>query len=155
MKIINEKMAYVQKGDIAVLKEIWDYVPVSIFERFIGNNSTIGNNKKNRLDFLIFTNEKEIEFFKNQEWIYDYEKFKNLNGEEIQRIYFDLMNKKELVEYAISKIPEEDVAKYPEIFKKRDMLNHMILELIELPKTEKRIPSAVKEQKEKTISKKC
>ena len=155
MKIINEKAAYVQKKDIALLRKVWNYddtvLPFSIFVRFISNKSTIGNNEKNKLDFIMFKNEDEIEFFRSLAWIFDYDKLNELNGEEIQNIYFKLRNKKITLDYAINEKLNGDESKYTSAHLKRDILNHMMTELDNLSKSEKRIPKSITENKVKRI----
>ena len=158
MKMINKKAVYVQKKDIAILRKVWKLddtvLPSSIFIKCIGEKSTIEDNGKDRLDFVMFENEDEIEFFKNIYWIYDYDKLKELNGEEIQNIYFKLRNKITKLDYAISKKLSNDDSKYAYIYMKRDILDHMMDELVELLKSEKRIRRAIKENETKQISKK-
>lgn len=158
MKMINKKAVYVQKKDIALLRKVWKLddtvLPSSIFIKCIGEKSAIEENGKDRLDFVMFENEDEIEFFKNIYWIYDYDKLKELNGEEIQNIYFELRNKITKLDYAISKKLSNDDSKYAYAYMKRDILDHMMDELVELLKSEKRIRRAIKENETKQISKK-
>ena len=155
MKIISDDAAYVQKKDIALLRKVWKHddtiLPFSIFVRFISNKSTIGNNDKNKLDFIMFKNEDEIEFFRNLVWIFDYDKLSELNGEEIQNIYFKLRNKKIKLDYAINEKFSNDESIYTSAHLKRDILNHMMTELDNLSKSEKRIPKSITENKVKRV----
>lgn len=82
MKIITENKAYVQKNDIAYLNQSDLPIPASIFMKVFGNGITIIDNS-NRYEFVEFSDPNEIEFFKNLDWIIDYNGVKNLTDKEL------------------------------------------------------------------------
>ena len=81
MKIFTNNAVFVQKNDIAYLTRGYLKVPVSIFTKSFGNDTFyIDNNSK--YDFIEFNKPHEINFFKNIDWIVDYNEVKNLSKEE-------------------------------------------------------------------------
>lgn len=91
MKILNiengiEKI-YVQLNDIAMLNYISHPIPPSIskkvFEKFNNSTKSIIVNNSNRMNFLEFTDQTEINFFKSLDWIIDYKEIRNLTEKEI------------------------------------------------------------------------
>lgn len=64
MKIITEEAVYIQKNDIEHLYLVELPIPSSIFIKVFGNG-VITINDDNRYDFIRFSGEKEIEFFKS------------------------------------------------------------------------------------------
>lgn len=82
MKIITSEAIYVQKNDIGFLNQTDLEIPASIFLKVFGNGITIIDNS-NRFEFVKFEEEREIEFFKNLDWIVDYDLVKDLDESQI------------------------------------------------------------------------
>jgi len=82
MKIITSEAVYVQKNDIGFLNQTDLPIPASIFMKVFGNGVTIIDNS-NRFEFVKFEEKSEIEFFKNQDWIVDYDLVKDLDESQI------------------------------------------------------------------------
>lgn len=82
MKIITSEAVYVQKNDIAFLNQTDLAIPASIFLKVFGNGVTIINDK-NRFEFVKFEEESEIQFFKELDWIVDYDLVKDLDESQI------------------------------------------------------------------------
>lgn len=82
MKIITSEAVYVQKNDIGFLNHTDLAIPASIFLKVFGNGITIIDNS-NRFEFVKFEEECEIEFFKNLDWIVDYDSVKDLDESQI------------------------------------------------------------------------
>lgn len=82
MKIITSEAVYVQKNDIGFLNQTDLPIPASIFLKAFGNGITIIDNS-NRFEFVKFEEESEIEFFKNLDWIVDYDSVKDLDESQI------------------------------------------------------------------------
>lgn len=82
MKIITSEAVYVQKNDIGFLNQTDLSIPASIFLKVFGNGITIIDNS-NRFEFVKFEEESEIEFFKNLDWIVDYDSVKDLDESQI------------------------------------------------------------------------
>lgn len=82
MKIITDNAAYVQKNDIAYLNSSDLPIPASIFMKVFGNSATIIDDR-NRYDFVKFEDADEINFFKNIDWMIDYNEVKDKTEEEL------------------------------------------------------------------------
>lgn len=82
MKIIRNDVVYVQKNDMGFLNQTDLAIPVSIFMKVFGNGITIIDDS-NRFEFVKFEEASEIEYFKNLDWIVDYDSIKDLSEEQI------------------------------------------------------------------------
>ena len=76
MKIVTNEAIYVQKNDLVFLNQTDIPIPASIFMKAFGKGATIIN-YNNRFDFVKFEDSKEIEFFKNMDFILDYDLVKD------------------------------------------------------------------------------
>ena len=85
MKIITNDSAYVQKNDLAYLNSSDLPIPASIFMKVFGNGVTIINDS-NRYDFVKFDEESEIEYFKDLDWMIDYNQVKDLSEDEMIKL---------------------------------------------------------------------
>ena len=84
MKIITENKAYVQLNDLACLCNSDLPVPVSVMRVMVGDKGlTITD--KNRYKCMEFSSREDVEFFKNQKWIVDYDDVKNKSEEDISK----------------------------------------------------------------------
>lgn len=93
MKIINDDVAYVQKIDISNISTYDMPMPNSIFLMAIGEEHN--SNDRSGDEFSVFTNEKEVEFFKNVDWILNYDEVINLEEEDIVLLIQELVLEKE------------------------------------------------------------
>lgn len=82
MKIITDNAIYVQKNDMVFLNQTDLSIPVSIFMEVFGKGVTVINDS-NRYEFIKFEEKEEIDFFKEMDWIIDYNLLKDLTEEEI------------------------------------------------------------------------
>lgn len=83
MKIITDDAVYVQKNDIAYLNQTDLAIPASIFMKIFGNDIVIIDDN-NRYEFVKFDTPEEIEYFRNIDWMIDYNEVKDLSeGETI------------------------------------------------------------------------
>lgn len=93
MKILTENAIYVQKNDMTYLSRMAKSIPSSILIQVYGKGAeTIDDENKN--EFIKFDKDNEIEFFKNLDWIVDYQVLKNLTDEEIYSMGQDILNEK-------------------------------------------------------------
>ena len=81
MKITTDNAIYVQKNDIAFLNQTDMPVPASIFMQVFGQGIVIIDDS-NRFEFEKFEDASAITFFKEQDWIVDYNAVKDLKEEE-------------------------------------------------------------------------
>lgn len=94
MKIITENAAYVQKNDLMYLMQADDaIVPASIYLNVFGNGVVVINDS-NRFEFVEFNKPEEIEFFKNIDWMINYDDLKDLSIEDIISLGQSITNKK-------------------------------------------------------------
>ena len=102
MKIIKDNKVYVQYCDITHLMEALAGLkiscPNSIIEKCFSNGFICIQD--NRFDFIEFEGLEAVEFFRNLDYIIDYEKVKDLSEDELTQLGSDI-NKK------INKIVEE------------------------------------------------
>ena len=82
MKIITNDAAYVQKNDIAYLNQTDLDIPVSIYLKTCETGTFIVDDS-NRYEFIRFNKSDEIQFFKNQDWILDYNQVKDKTEDEL------------------------------------------------------------------------
>lgn len=85
MKIFKDDKVYVQLNDIAYLNSYGDEIPASIYLKVFGDGITIINNS-NRYEFVEFDEPSEIEFFKEIDWMVDYNTVKDLSDEAIMAL---------------------------------------------------------------------
>lgn len=78
MKIVTNNAVYVQKDDMIALNETDLPIPTSIFNKVWGIGITIIDGS-NRYEFIKFEEEHEIEYFKELDWIVDYNELKDLD----------------------------------------------------------------------------
>ncbi len=83
MKIIYENCAYVQKNDIGFLNQTDMPIPGSIYMKAFGNSGVTIIDNSNRFEFIEFTKPTEIEYFKNINWMIDYNDVYNLSEDEM------------------------------------------------------------------------
>lgn len=93
MKIITNDAVYVQKNDLGFLSQSDVLIPASIFLEVFGKGVTIIDNN-NRFDFVKFEDEVEIAFFKNLDWILDYDLVKDLSDSQIIKMYDAVLKEK-------------------------------------------------------------
>lgn len=93
MKIFVNNAVYVQKNDIAFLSALDLPILGSVFMKVFGNGITIIDDN-NRYDFVKFDEEEEIAFFKNLDFIVDYNDVKYLSDEKIIDLGNDIAMKK-------------------------------------------------------------
>ena len=85
MKIVTSDAVYVQKNDIRFL--LLNQTDLIIPELIVLKVYGIGIiNYSNRLEFVKFEEESEIEFFKNLDWIVDYDSVKDLDESQIIKL---------------------------------------------------------------------
>ena len=88
MKIIIDNAIYIQKCDII---NIDNEVPPTILSRIFEDNSDLNDLRlvgdHNKFDFIKFEDKTEVEYFKNAEWILDYNLVKNLDEQQLLQLY--------------------------------------------------------------------
>ena len=87
----GKEMVYVQMEDIMYLNQTDIPIPASIYTKVF--NGIVIINDSNRFDFVRFDEEHEIKFFSELEFIIDYDQFKDLNDEQLEKEAQQLVTK--------------------------------------------------------------
>lgn len=87
MKIITKNAVYVQKKDIAYLRhtKLPIFWPLSL--KIFGNELSLLEEKE-EYEFIKFSKQKEIGFFKNLDWIIDYNDIKELTESQLMDLFY-------------------------------------------------------------------
>ena len=107
MKIITNDSAYVQKNDISYLNSSDLPIPASIFMKVFGNGVTIINDS-NRYDFVKFDEESEIEYFKDLDWMIDYNQVKDLSEDEMIKLAESIGEERDGIANSFNSMSEEE-----------------------------------------------
>lgn len=121
MKIITNDSAYVQKNDISYLNLSDLPIPASIFMKVFGNGVTIINDS-NRYDFVKFDEESEIEYFKDLDWMIDYNEVKDLSEDEIIKLAESIGEEQNKIATTFNSMPEEERKNHADMVTKCDLL---------------------------------
>ena len=121
MKIITNDSAYVQKNDIAYLNSFDLPIPFSIFMKVFGNGVTIINDS-NRYDFVKFDEKSEIEYFKDLDWMIDYNEVKDLSEDEIIKLAESIGEEQDKIATTFNSMAEEERKNHADMVTKCDLL---------------------------------
>lgn len=121
MKIITNDSAYVQKNDISYLNLSDLPIPASIFMKVFGNGVTIINDS-NRYDFVKFDEESEIEYFKDLDWMIDYNEVKDLSEDEIIKLAESIGEEQDKIATTFNSMAEEERKNHADMVTKCDLL---------------------------------
>ena len=156
MKIITSDAVYVQKNDLGFLTHTDFSIPVSIFMKVFGNYVTIIDDS-NRYEFVKFEEKSEIDFFKNLDFIVDYDSVKDLDESQMVKLIKSTFKQKRIISKSYNSMSSEDRVKnsymideYEKLdFKtyslrdilwfKQGHLQFILPEGIEYPKTSKKV----------------
>lgn len=132
MKILDNsngiEKIYVQKNDIVYLNQTDLGIPASIFMKIFGNGIVIINNR-NRFEFVEFTNSHEIEFFKNIDWIIDYNEIKELSEDEIMKLANEMLHKQNEIADKYNNMNPEDKKNNQDMLFQHETLDFKIYSL--------------------------
>lgn len=108
MKIFTNNKVYVQNNDLAYFMHFTEGVsiPSSIFNRVFGNVFIVTD--QNRYEFQEFSLPEEIEFFKNCDWMVDYNSFNGMNDEEIVQCGVQINDERNRIAAAFNELPEKE-----------------------------------------------
>ena len=128
MKIITNDAIYVQKNDIAYLNNTNITIPASIFMKVFGKGIVIINDL-NRYEFVKFEDKKEIDFFKQLDWIIDYEDVRNLNEKEILKLARTVADEKAKIALEFNKMSEKEMAANTDMVDEYELLKYKLYSL--------------------------
>ena len=78
----GKEVVYVQMQDIMHLNQSDLPIPASIYTKVFTGVTIV--NDSNRFDFVRFDEEHEVEFFRDLEFVIDYDKYKDLTDEQLE-----------------------------------------------------------------------
>lgn len=106
MKIITNDAVYVQKNDIGFLTQTDLSIPATIFLKVFGSGITIIDDS-NRFEFVKFTEQSEIEYFRNLDWIVDYNEVKDLTDDQIMELGRSIADEKNEIAKVFNSMSDE------------------------------------------------
>jgi len=127
MKIINEDVVYVQKKDIAFLTHKNIEIPESLFNKIFCDGLVVGNTDGYK--FYKFQDKEIVEFFKQLDWIIDYNDVKNINEEEFLQWEQKLIEEKNELENNHNECLFDDDIKIYDMILQHGKLQHKIYSL--------------------------
>ncbi|MCR5482965.1 MAG: hypothetical protein K6E99_00945 [Bacilli bacterium] len=107
MKVFRDNCVYVQMDDLVQLLTLSDGVPDTIMKKLHSENE-ITVDDTNRFDFVKFDLPEEVFFFKRQDWIIDYENYKDLDDEKLEKIAHELYLNSESIVNNFNILPKDD-----------------------------------------------
>lgn len=125
MKIICEDKVYVQKRDIFNLYQSDTPVPVSIYLKVFKDEYIVFDDKT-KYEFIEFDEDEEIEFFRNINWMIDYNDIKDLPLEEIAKMAEEVVNKHNKLAKKYNSMPLNKRVRNNEILRQIDLLDYKI-----------------------------
>ena len=129
MKIFTDKGVYVQKNDMMYLFH-GDTVsiPASIIDNFYGKGAVIIGDF-NRYEFVYFGGEKEVEYFRECDWIIDYNEVKDLTEEETIALGISISEERNELAKKYNSMSISERMKNSEIKTRCDLLNYKMASL--------------------------
>lgn len=126
MKIFANNKVYVQKNDLTYLLHNAKEIPVSIFEKVFNGIFIVTDD--NRYEFIEFSKPEEIEFFKKNEWMVDYNSLDGMTEEQIIEYGIQINKKRNKIAESFNKLPKKEREKqYDEITSQIDLLEFQIM----------------------------
>lgn len=129
MKIITSNAVYVQKDDIECLNSLGISLPNSISMEINQYNITQIDDKT-KYEFIKFDEQSDIEFFKNLDWIIDYNEVKNLSESEIISLYKKIIEEKNVIARKYNLISESDRINNMDYVRKYKLLDFKLYSLL-------------------------
>ena len=127
MKIFLNNKAYVQKNDLSYFLRGAEGVsiPSSIIDKVFGQVFIV--NDENRYEFIEFSSPKEIEFFRNCDWMIDYNMFDGMTEEEIINFGCKINDERNKVAAAFNALSDKEKEKqYTQTLTKIQLLEFKI-----------------------------
>ena len=128
MKIITDDAAYVQKNDIAYLNQTDLDIPASIYLKACETGTFIVDDS-NRYEFIRFNKSDEIQFFKNQDWILDYNQVKDMTEDELIEYGEKIITQYNELAEAFNALNEQERIQNTELDMRCDLLGFQIFSL--------------------------
>jgi hypothetical protein len=148
MKKIREDAIYVQKKDLAYLINSDLGVPASIYMKVFGSGPTIIDNT-NCNDFVRFDEDREIKFFMEAYWIFDYDKFINMSEEELIDYGQQIANEKNSIAREFNAFSEDEKIDNMIMVQQCQLLDYEMYSLGDIIKEKRKMKKISKGKEEK------
>lgn len=134
MKIFNVengvKKVYVQMNDIMMLIHSDISIPASIFEKVVGDVVII--NDSNRMDFVEFTQPKDVKYFESLDWIIDYKEMRDLTENEIREKGQEIANEMNKIANRFNSMTDKEKRNNQSLVQRHELLDFKMKSLAEL-----------------------
>lgn len=135
MKIFNiengQEKVYVQRSDIQMLSNVDEAFPGIIYEAITEHGIIIIDNS-NRDDFIGFTEQSVIDFFKGQDWLVDYKEYRALSIDDIIEVGQGLTNEMNEIARKYNNMSLEGQKTNSNLLIKRNFINHKVRDLAKI-----------------------
>lgn len=122
----GKEVVYVQLNDIMYLFHETDIpMPASIFTEIFVDKPLIVCDS-NRFDFLRFKKENEVQFFKKQDFIIDFDEYKNLTDEEFDQKAIEIATKANEIAEKWNSMSEEERGQNQSLYDDHRNLGYML-----------------------------
>ena len=120
----GKEVVYVQMQDIVQLNQSLIPMPASIFIKVF--DGTVFVDDSNRFNFFRFDEEHEVKFFKDIEFIIDYDKYKEMTDEVLKEECHKLIDESNKIARKWNSMKENEREKNANLIEQRGNLNYMI-----------------------------
>lgn len=125
MKIITDKAAYVQKVDLYYLDSTELTKTRSIYLSVFNWGKT-RLTKENQFDFYKYEEPEDIEYFKNIDWMVDYDEVKDCSDEELVKLGKAINEERENIAERFNNMSIKERIKNPDLQLRHRLLAHKI-----------------------------
>lgn len=127
----NEKeVVYVQLQDIVELTNRELCIPVSIYDKVFKGFLIVDDS--NRFNFFRFDEDYEVNFFKEMDFIIDYDEYKDLNDEQLEEAWKKFAFKADEIAKTWNSMSEEEQEKNEDLERKHEDLEYIMCFISEI-----------------------
>ena len=135
MKIFHtekgKEVVYVQMQDIIYISnEIDISIPASIFTKVFTGVTIVDDS--NRFDFVKFDKKHEVKFFKDLDFILDYDKYKDLSDEDFEKEGQKLVDRANEIAKKWNSMNEKEREKNYSILEEHEKISYMLKFMVEI-----------------------
>ena len=121
----GNEVVYVQMQDIIYISnEIDISIPASIFTKVFTGVTIVDDS--NRFDFVKFDKKHEVKFFKDLDFILDYDKYKDLSDEDFEKEGQKLIDKANEIAKKWNSMNEKEREKNYSILEEHEKISYML-----------------------------
>ena len=121
----GKEVAYVQMQDIMYLTHETDMpIPASIFTKVFQGVTIV--NDSNRFDFVKFSKEEEVNFFRGLDFIIDYNQYKDLSDKQLEEKWEELAGKANEIAEKWNSMTEDERKENSSLFDEHRNIHYML-----------------------------